>query len=363
MSRLRGVAALAIVLGGQGVAGDAADPLSGRIRRVVLHVLGGPSYRAPERRFTFFEPKLTQARWKPRFGAHWIVWTDGSIWPRHTPPTGPPFWIPDPDRAADAALRGRIAKEATPIYSHLYDGNSHSLGIEVAHSGRRRDPFPPEQIRSLAWFLRTLLEMSQGRLTPSSIVGHKDLDRRPAYIASRCERPGCPVFVDPEGRPYRRRVDPPEALFACLKREGLDIPRPPDADAELVRAESVPASGPPWRRTHRLDGAGRRPGVLLLRGPDGERAVVAAPGHRRAARHDGGLVPARRRRPVNRRGEGGVGSAMADARRNPAIAVFLLGLVSRGLETGRSGRRPMISDDRWTGRDHRSAAGSCSWSV
>lgn len=246
---------LAVVLGGQAVVlgaqepawGEVAYPLPARVRRIVLHVLGHPSYREPERRFLFFAPDRTQAHWKPRFGAHWIVWTDGSIWPRHTPPTDLPFWLPPPDRGADAALQQRIAREAAPIYSHLHDGNSNSLGIEVAHSGRREDPFPPEQIRSLAWLLRTLLAMSRGRLPPASIVGHKDLDRRPAYTTSRCQRPGCPVFVDPEGRAYRRRVDPPEALFTCLERAGLDIPRSPDADAELVRAESLPP--------------GQRPGV------------------------------------------------------------------------------------------------------
>jgi hypothetical protein len=205
----------------------------------VLHVLGGPAYWQPEWRFTFFEPQRTQARWKRRFGAHWIVWTDGSIWPRHPAASEPPFWLPDPDRPADAALRSRIAKEAAPVYGHLHHGNSRSLGIEVAHSGRREDPFAPEQVRSLAWLLKTLLEMSRDRLTPSSIVGHKDVDQRPAYTSTRCERPGCPVFVDIEGRPYRRRVDPPEALFARLKREGVDIPRPPEADAELARAESL----------------------------------------------------------------------------------------------------------------------------
>jgi hypothetical protein len=53
------------------------------------------------------------------------------------------------------------------------------------------------------------------------------------------------VFVDDAGRPYRRRVDPPESLFDALGREGLVIPRPHGADAELVRAEAIGASARP----------------------------------------------------------------------------------------------------------------------
>jgi hypothetical protein len=242
-----GAVALLLVLGvplaAQDDVGDQALP--SRVRRVVLHVLGGPAYREPRWRFAFFEPQPTQARWKTRFGAHWIVWTDGSIWPRHPAEGEPPSWRPDPNRPVDAGQMRRIAREARPVYSHLHNGNSNSVGIEVAHSGRSQDPFPPEQVRSLAWLLKALLEMSQGGLTPSSIVGHKDVDRRPAYTTSRCERRGCPVFVDLEGRPYRRRVDPPETLFAALKREGLDIPRPPEGDAELARAESLPRDTQP----------------------------------------------------------------------------------------------------------------------
>ena len=127
------------------------------------------------------------------------------------------------------------------MYSHLYRGNSDSLGIELAHSGRRDQAFPPEQARAAAWLVRTLLEMSGGRLDERSVFGHKDLDRRPAYVHRRCERPGCLVYVDGAGRPYRRRVDPPETLFETLAREGLAIPRPPDADAELIRAEGLGA--------------------------------------------------------------------------------------------------------------------------
>jgi hypothetical protein len=220
--------------------GDGALPR--RVERIVLHVLGGPSYHASERRFVFYEPARTQQLWKASFGAHWIVWTDGTLWPRHVPAGTSPFWAPDVTRPADAEARARLAREARPVYSHLYRGNSASIGIEVAHSGRRDQEFPPPQARSAAWLVRTLLEMSDGRLSARSVFGHKDLDQRPAYVHRRCERPGCAVFVDDAGRPYRRRVDPPETLFETLAREGLAIPRPRDADAELIRVEGLPAT-------------------------------------------------------------------------------------------------------------------------
>ncbi|HEU5323371.1 MAG TPA: hypothetical protein VFX28_21360, partial [Methylomirabilota bacterium] len=110
---------------------------------------------------------------------------------------------------------------------------------EIAHSGRRSDAFPPEQARAVAWLVRTLLEMSGGRLGPGSVFGHKDLDRRPAYLRRGCARRGCPVFVDGEGRAYRRRVDPPEALFAALAQHGVVVPRPSGGDDELARAERL----------------------------------------------------------------------------------------------------------------------------
>src|SRR5262249_33901360 len=141
------------------------------------------------------------------------------------------------------AWRARLAREAAPVYGHLYAGNSHSLGIEVAHSGRAEDPFPAPQVRAVAWLVESLLEMSGGRLGPEAVVGHKDRDSRPAYLSERCARPGCPFYVDAAGRPYRRRVDPPEELFAALARAGLRIPRPAGAsDAELLRAEGLAAS-------------------------------------------------------------------------------------------------------------------------
>jgi hypothetical protein len=189
----------------------------------------------------FLDPPETQRLWANRFGAHWIVWTDGSIWPRHPGKRdNASYALPVGDGPADRELRHRLAREALPIYSHVYLGNSTSIGIEVSHSGRADDPFPPPQVRSLARLLRTLLDMSGGRLTAADIYGHKDLDRRPAYASPRCEWPGCPVFVDPHGRPYRRRLDPPEGLFAALAREGLVIPRGGrEADVELGRAEAL----------------------------------------------------------------------------------------------------------------------------
>jgi N-acetylmuramoyl-L-alanine amidase-like protein len=230
-------------------AGPALPPdqsLPARVRLVVLHVLGSPSYDRPDRRWRFFPPPETQSLWKPRFGAHWIVWTDGSLWSRHPAEGEHTATRPPVDQPIDGAWRRRLAREAAPVYQHLFDGNSRSLGIEVAHSGRAEDPFPEAQIRSLAWLLQSLLGMSEGRLGPSAIAGHKDRDARPAYVRERCSRPGCPVYVDESGRPYRRRVDPPESLFAALAREGLRIPRPPGADdAELRRAEAVPTKTRP----------------------------------------------------------------------------------------------------------------------
>jgi len=246
-------AALLLVVTGGKVDADGPARLAPRVRRIVLHVLGGPSYDRPERRFRFFDPPQTQSRWKPRFGTHWIVWTDGSLWPRHPPPGGPRWWTPDTTGPAAAADLRRVAVEAAPVYSHLYSGNSDSLGIELAHSGRSEDPFPAAQVRSVAWLLRTLLDLSGGRLSVADVYGHKDLDRRPAYLRAACERPGCALFIDEQGRPLRRRVDPPESLFAALAREGLAVPRPRDGDADLRRAEAIApgerprATGPPTR--------------------------------------------------------------------------------------------------------------------
>jgi hypothetical protein len=219
---------------------SAAASLPPRVREIVVHVPGGPSYRNPSRRFRFFTPTETQALWKPRFGAHWIVWTDGSLWPRHHAPDEAASFRPPVDTEADGEWRRRLAAEAAPVYGHLHNGNSHTVGIEVSHSGRSGDPFPEAQVRTLAWLLRTLLDMSGGRLTVASIRGHKDLDRRPAYAKDSCATPRCPVYVDASGRPYRRRVDPPEGLFEALRREGLIVPRPPNGDAELIRTESIP---------------------------------------------------------------------------------------------------------------------------
>lgn len=231
------------------VAAPPAEPpaaLPARVRRLVVHALGGPSYTEPRRRFVFFTPPQTQALWKPRFGAHWIVWTDGSLWPRHPAPGEPASWRPDVSRAATAGERKRLAREASPVYSHVRGSNANSVGIELAHSGRSGEDYEDAQVRALAWLLRTLLEMSEGRLTAADIVGHKDIDRRPAYVRPSCERPGCLVFADHEGRPFRRRVDPPESVFERLAREGLPVPRSQDGDVELRRTEAM---GPGVPRT------------------------------------------------------------------------------------------------------------------
>jgi hypothetical protein len=221
----------------------AQESLPPRVRRIVLHVLGGPMYARPELRFSFRTPSETQARWGPSFGAHWIVAADGRLWPRH-PRQGEPRSrrLPPDDAGAE---RLRLAREAAPAYAHVFGHNSDTVGVELSHSGRSADEFPAAQARGLAWLLLALLEMSGGRLTPSDIVGHKDLDRRPAYADDSCDHAGCPVFVDEAGRPFRRRVDPPEALFARLRQEGLDFERRPDGDAELQRAERIPAGARP----------------------------------------------------------------------------------------------------------------------
>jgi hypothetical protein len=223
-----------------------APRLPARIHRIVLHTPGGPFYAQPQMRFVFLSPHETLALWKkPTFGAHWIVWTDGSLWPRHPRPGEPPSLRPPVEAPADEAWRRRLAAQAAPVYSHVEGANGGSLGIEVAHSGRSGDPFPETQVRALAWLLRTLLEMSEGRLTLASIVGHKDLERRPAYVSGRCEHAGCAVYVDGEGRPLRRRVDPPEGIFAALAGAGMAIPRSgSEGDAHLVRAEALPPGVP-----------------------------------------------------------------------------------------------------------------------
>src|SRR5262245_46128795 len=221
--------------------------LPARVARVVLHVPGGPTYERPERAFLFYTPQQTHALWRMRrFGTQWILWTDGSLWPRH-PERGEPASFQLPVEApADEAWRRRLARQAAPVYWHVYGENDDTVGIEVAHSGREDDPFPAVQLKALTWLLSTLIDMSEGRLTPASIFGHKQLDQRPAYVWERCARSGCPVFVDADGEPYRRRVDPPETLFTSLAGAGLPIPRPAgDNDRDLSRAEKGIVSGRP----------------------------------------------------------------------------------------------------------------------
>jgi hypothetical protein len=247
--------AAALALAASAGAQAPPDTLPQRVRRIVLHVLGGPSYDQPEMRFQFRDPAETLRRWHyKRFGTHWIVWTDGTLWPRRPLSGQPPSRLPVVDRPADAPARALLAGEALPVLGHTRGFNDDSLGIELAHSGRSSDPFPDVQVRSLAWLVGTLVEMSAGRVTPAAIYGHKDLDRRPAYTG--CERPGCPTFVDGQGVPFKRRVDPPEALFRQLAEHGVVVPRPAaDLDADLKRAEAMtegqqPARAASSRRSH-----------------------------------------------------------------------------------------------------------------
>lgn len=210
-----------------------------RVERIVLHTLGGPFYRDPARRFRFFSPPDTFALWKARFGAHWIVAPDGSLWPRH-PRAGEPASRTPPTGPADAAWGERLASEAAPVLAHAHGANDDSVGIELAHSGRSDDPFPEGQVRSVAWLVRALLTLSRGRLDAAAVVGHKDLDKRPAFEPDSCAG-GCPFYADDTGSPYRRRVDPPEGLFVALAKEGLAVPRGGrEGDRELLRAEAIP---------------------------------------------------------------------------------------------------------------------------
>lgn len=238
-------ATLALAAAGRAAAAPATGAaLPERVRALVVHVLGGPAYSEPRNRFHFFPPQETFRIWRyRRFGAHWIVWTDGSVWPRHPGRGQAAAWEP-PGGPADAAWRQRLAREAAPVYGHVVSHNDETVGIELAHSGRSGDPFPERQVDSLAWLLHALLDMSEGRLSPADVRAHKDLDRRPAYCGK--EKAGEPVFVDEAGRPYRRRVDPPESLWAALRRAGLDVPRPAgDLDADLRRAEALPDDARP----------------------------------------------------------------------------------------------------------------------
>jgi hypothetical protein len=229
-----------------------ADPsaeLPRRVRRIVLHTLGGPFYSRPDMRFVFLPPEETFAKWRrPSFGAHWIVWTDGTLWPRHPAPGEPRAVVPPVDRPADDGWRRRLAREAAPVYSHVQGHNTESLGIELAHSGRSGDPLPEPQVRTLAWLLETLLAMSGGRLRPAAIVGHKDLDREPAWTSDRCASARCAYYADDEGTAFRRRVDPPESVFEALRARGLDVPRGRfEGDAQLLRAEAIPTGERPKR--------------------------------------------------------------------------------------------------------------------
>ena len=158
-------------------------------------------------------------------------------------------------RLRKVAIRGRDVTVCGRLWVHgrgrvevgaatRFEGGS--VGIELSHSGRSTDPFPEEQARSAAWLVASLLRMSRGRLGPSDVLGHKDLDRSPAYVGDRCRTDDCLAYVDPGGQPYRRRVDPPEGLFAALAREGVDVPRDgSERDRELIRAEAIPAAEVP----------------------------------------------------------------------------------------------------------------------
>jgi hypothetical protein len=240
------VLALAALLALSTPAPGAAE-LPARVARIVLHTLGGPFYGNPAMRFVFLTPPETFALWaRPRFGAHWVVGTDGALWPRHPRPGEPASVQPPGGGPLTPAWRERLAREASPVYGHVRGANEDSVGIELAHSGRSRDPFPPAQARTAAWLVRSLIEMSGGRLSEASVTGHKDLDAAPAYVVDECRGPRCAFYVDAAGRPFRRRVDPPEGLFAALAKEGVRVPRgASEGDTHLERAEALGPSEVP----------------------------------------------------------------------------------------------------------------------
>lgn len=245
------LAAPALVLAQAAAAPVPLPSLPPRVRRIVLHTLGGPFYGRADKRWTFLSPRETFALWKPSFGAHWIVWIDGSVWPRHPRAGEPPSFLPEPGSSLTPALASKLVREAAAVYSHVASRNTASVGIELAHSGRSDDPFPEAQARSTTWLVTSLLELSRGRLGARDVVGHKDLDRAPAFVGDRCRRAACSAYLDAAGKPFRRRVDPPEGLFVALAREGLRVPRQAsEGDAELRRAEliskdEVPRTGRP----------------------------------------------------------------------------------------------------------------------
>jgi hypothetical protein len=217
-----------------------------RIEKIVLHTLGGPFYGKPEMRFVFLSPVETMALWgRPGFGAHWIVAPDGAVWPRHPEEGEPSSFSPPADLRLTDDWRARIARESAPVYAHAAGVNRESVGIELAHSGRSGDAFPPVQIRSVGFLIRSLLEMSGGRLTEACVIGHKDVDTRPAYVVDDCRGAACAYYVDESGLAYRRRVDPPEGLFAALADVGIVVPRAAGKDDELRRAERLGATALP----------------------------------------------------------------------------------------------------------------------
>lgn len=221
--------------------------LPARVVRIVLHTLGGPFYGNPAMRFVFLTPPETFKLWsRPTFGAHWVVWTDGRLWPRQPRRGEAGSALPPVNEPLSPDWRERLVREAAPVYAHVQGANHDSVGIELAHSGRSRDPFPVAQVRTVAWLVRALITSSGGRLSEASVTGHKDLDPKPAYVFDDCRGPRCAFYVDSSGRAFRRRVDPPEALFEALATQGLVIPRVGcEGDAPLERAEALGPSEVP----------------------------------------------------------------------------------------------------------------------
>ena len=294
-----------------------------RVDRIVLHTLGGPFYGQPDMRWVFFSPAETLRRWsRPTFGAHWIVATDGAIWPRHTAAGDARRRSALPVGSSGASGRGAARRRhRLPPRARGRSGLLPRGGRQLAHGGHRaralgpaRRPVP-EGAGPRPGLARVVAPPDVRRPPRArDVLGHKDLDRKPAYVGDRCRGAACAAYADPEGRPYRRRVDPPEALFQALAREGLTgaarverrrpragesrghpegrgsghAPRRHEDREAMSQPETRTAPdftmrerSPDRGRPRRLQGRARRPGARASRPPHrGLRGLPGAPARR-----------------------------------------------------------------------------------
>ena len=195
-----------------------AATLPQRVTRVVLHTPGGPDYGKPERRFRFLSPRQTQALWSSRFGAQWILWTDGSLWPRHPRDAGQPV----------LASRRVAGRERRGPATHSGRGGS---GLRPRRRLQRRQrrhrgrPFRPQR-RAVPGRAgaRAGVAAAHHVRDVRAAVWVRNAGRWATRISMRAPRTWttaattnpCPYYVDESGEAYRRRVDPPESLFVAL---------------------------------------------------------------------------------------------------------------------------------------------------